>query len=55
MDSYGIEPTNYDDVDDDDDDSCGTPTSAVVFHSVGKRLTESLCPTLCMNSVMQKN
>ena len=34
--------------------ACGTPTLAVVFHSVEKSLTMSLCQTLCMNSVLRK-
>ena len=31
-----------------------TPTTAVVFHSVNKRLKASLCQILCMNSVVPK-
>src|SRR6218665_2281477 len=33
--------------------TCGTPMSAVVFHSVEKSLRVSLCQTLCMNRVLQ--
>src|SRR6218665_257964 len=34
--------------------TCGTPTPAVVFHCVEKRLMVSLCQTLCVDSVLQK-
>ena len=34
--------------------TCGTPKPAVVFHSVEKSLTVSLCQTLCMDSVLKK-
>ena len=33
--------------------TCGTPTSAVVFHSLEKSLMVSLCQILCMDSVLQ--
>jgi len=34
--------------------TCGTPMSAVVFHSAEKSLAVSLCQTRCMSSVLQK-